>query len=95
MTTKDDYIRKMHSALDQLSNEIDSLRARTEQVEETGRAEFSKRMDELRLLRDDAQEHMKNLQAAGESAWGDMKAGAEIAWDAIAQAIDSARKRFK
>jgi len=95
MTTKDDYIRKMHSALDQLSNEIDSLRARTEQVEETGRAEFSKRMEELRLLRDDAQEHMKKLQAAGESAWGDMKTGAEIAWDAIAQAIDSARKRFK
>lgn len=52
-------------------------------------------MDELRARRDEAKVHLKEIQQAGESAWEDLKAGAELAWESIAQAIESARTRFK
>jgi len=35
------------------------------------------------------------LQHAGEHAWKDMKAGLELAWDAVEAAFSSARSRFK
>lgn len=95
MTTKDEYVRKMHSRLDQLNHEIDKLAAKKEEIGEKGHAEFAKRMEELRARRDEAKGHLKEIQAAGESAWEDLKAGAELAWDAITQAIESARARFK
>lgn len=95
MTTRDEYLRKMHSRLDQMNNEIDKLVARKEQIEETGRGEFVKQMDDLRRRRDEAMEKLKQLQGASEGAWEDIKAGMEMAWESIAQAIESARTRFK
>ena len=94
MTTKDDYIKKMHSRLDQINNEIDKLVARKEQLEEVGRAEFMKQMDDLRHRRDEALEKLRQIQDASGSAWEDIKSGLEMAWDSIAQAIESARRRF-
>lgn len=35
------------------------------------------------------------VRQADENAWGDMKAGMELAWGSIAQAIESARESFK
>lgn len=95
MTTKDEYIRVMHSKLDQLSNEIDKLVANKERIEMTKRAEFSGHMEDLRRRHREAQQYMRDVQQAGENAWGDMKAGMELAWEAITQAIESARERFK
>ena len=95
MTTRDEYIRKMHSRLDQWNNEIEALVARKDQVEESARAEFGSRLDDLRNRRDHAKQQLEQLQQASESAWQDMKAGIELAWDAVTQAIESARSRYK
>ena len=95
MSTKDEYIRKMHSRLDQLNNEIDVLTAKVSHVEEKVRAEYRQQIDVLRSKRDDAQKRMNELQQTGESAWEDMKAGVELAWEAIGEALDSAKSRFK
>jgi uncharacterized coiled-coil DUF342 family protein len=95
MSTKDEYIRKMHSRLDQLNSEIDRLVARKDQLQEAGHSEFNKQMEELRHRREDAMEKLKQLQGASESAWGDIKSGIEMAWEALAQATESARSRFK
>jgi len=95
MSVRDEYVKKMHSRLDQLNHEIDKLAASKDQIGEKGHAEFAKHMDELRARRDEAKVHLKEIQQAGESAWEDLKAGAELAWESIAQAIESARTRFK
>lgn len=95
MSTKDEYIRKMHSRLDQLSNEIDVLAAKVNHVEEKVRAEYHQQIDVLRTKQDEARNRISALQQTSESAWEDMKAGVELAWDAVSQAIDSAKSRFK
>lgn len=95
MTARDEYVRKMHSKLDQMNNEIDKLLARKEQIEESGRSEFDRKMDDLRQRRNEALQKLSQLQGASEGAWEDIKSGTELAWEAIAQAIDSAHTRFK
>lgn len=95
MNSKDDYVRKMHSQLDHLSAEIDTLTAKAEHIKADAKAEYHKHLDELRAKRDEAKTKLASLQNAGESAWGDMKAGVEMAWGAISEALDSAKSRFK
>lgn len=95
MTTKDEYIQKMHAKLDQWNAEIDKLAAKADQVSADTRAEYHKQIEDLRAKREAAQERMSMLQQAGEGAWQDLKAGMEMAWDVIGEAIDSAKTRFK
>lgn len=95
MSTKDEYIRKMHSKLDQWSNEIDALAAKVNQAEAEARAGYHQQIEDLRSKRDNAKRKMAELQQSGEGAWEDMKAGVEMAWDAIGEALDSAKSRFK
>jgi len=95
MTTRDEYVRKMHAKLDQMNNEIDRLLARSSEIEEAGRQDFARRMEDLRQRRDEARARLEGLRQSSESAWKDIQAGTELAWQAIAEAIDSARQRFK
>jgi ParB-like chromosome segregation protein Spo0J len=95
MISKDEYVRKMHSKLDQLSNEIDRMVDKRERIEEAGRAEFANHLENLQRRRDEVREGLQSIQQAGENAWEDMQSGLELAWEAIAQALDSARNRFK
>lgn len=95
MGAKDEYVKAMHSKIDLLSNEIDRLVTNKERIEKTVQTEYSAHVDDLRRRHREAQQYMRDIQQAGENAWGDMKAGLDLAWDAIAQAIESARTRFK
>jgi len=95
MSTKDEYIRKMHSRLDQWSNEIDALAAKADQVGAKTRAEYHEHIEILHGKRDHAKKKMEELQQSAAGAWEDMKAGVEMAWDAVGEALASVRSRFK
>ena len=95
MSTKEDYVRKMHSKLDIWSAEIDKLSAKADQVGADARVEYHKHIDELRTRKAAAQKRLDELRQTGEGAWEDLKAGVEMAWDAIGEAVDSAKSRFK
>lgn len=92
---RDEFTRKMHSKLDQWNNDIDALDVQKESIEESVRAELDERLNDLRTQRDRAKSQLAALQNASATAWQDMKAGVELAWDAITQAIDSAKSRYK
>ena len=95
MTTKDEFVRKMHTKLDQWNAEIDSLKAKADTAEADARAEYNKQLEILRSKRDDARSKLHELEAAGESAWEDLKAGVELAWESVSEAVRSAASRFK
>lgn len=95
MTSKDEYIRKMHSKLDHWNAEIDKLAAKASQSKAEASAGYHKQLDELRSKRDEAKKGLERLQSSSEGAWEDMKIGLEMAWTSIGEAIDSAKSRFK
>lgn len=91
MGTRDEYVHKMHELLDKLNAEIDAL---TERAENAG-ADMRDELAELRGKQDQARTKLASLRNAGEGAWQDLRAGVEMAKDAIGEAIESAKTRFK
>ena len=99
MITKDEFVRTMHAKLDQWNAEIDTLSAKADQAaqhaEVDARAEYHKQLEALRSKRDAARSKLGELESAGESAWQDLKAGVELAWESVSEAMRSATSRFK
>lgn len=95
MSTKNEYVAKMHSKLDKWNAEIDKLVVKADAAKAEAGSEYRERIEELRAKRDEAKTKLESLQNAGEGAWEDLKAGVEMAWDAIGEAVDSAVARFK
>lgn len=91
MSTREDYVQKTHALLDELNDEIDAL---TERAENAG-ADVRDEIAELRARQDEARTRLASLRHAGEEAWQDLRAGVETAKDAIGEAIESARTRFR
>lgn len=95
MSSKEEFVRKMHIKLDEWNAEIDALSVRAAAAEADARVEFRKQIEALRSKRDDARVKLKTLEDASENAWEDMKAGVELAWDVVSDAVRSATSRFK
>lgn len=95
MSTRDDYVRKMHSLLDKGSAEIDALEARAQHVEAEARDAYQKQIATLRVKQEEGRAKLDSLRDSSEAAWQDLKAGVEMAWEAIGEAIDSAKSRIK
>jgi uncharacterized coiled-coil DUF342 family protein len=95
MSTKEDFVRKMHAKLDQWNAEIDALAAKADAAEAGARAEYHKQIETLRSKRDHARSKLGELESASEGAWHDLKAGVELAWESVSEAVRSATARFK
>lgn len=95
MNTKDEFVRKIHSELDQWNNEIDALITQADKAEEHVQTEFRQHIAELHNKRDEAHKKLYELEQASENAWEDMKLGIEMAVGDISEAINSAISRFK
>jgi predicted nucleic acid-binding Zn-ribbon protein len=95
MSTKDEFVRKMHAKLDQWNADIDALSAKAEHAEASARAEYHKQLEALRSKRDHARGKLSEVESASEGAWQDLKAGVELAWESVSEAVRSATARFK
>jgi len=95
MSNRDEYVRKMQAKLEEWNAEIDRLTARAGEVKADVKNEFNGQVESLKAKQTVARQKIEELQQAGDSAWGDLKSGIELAWSAMEEAIDSARSRFK
>ena len=95
MNTRDEYVRKMQAKLDEWNAEIDTLAAKANEAAADVRSEYHEQIEHLKAKQVVARHRIEELQQAGEGAWGDLKSGVELAWNAMGDAIDSARSRFK
>lgn len=95
MSSRDEYIRRIHAKLDDLNAEIDLLAAKADGVSADVKKEYQEQIEALKAKQAVARQKVAELQLAGGSAWEDMKSGIDLAWTAMGEAIDSARSRFK
>jgi len=95
MNSRDEYIRKMQAKLEEWNAEIDSLTVKAGEVSTELMKEYNEQIESLKAKQAAARQKIEELQQAGDSAWGDLKSGIELAWSAVEEAIDSARSRFK
>jgi len=95
MSTREEFIRRMQAKLEEWNAEIESLTSRADEVAEDLRREYNDQIALLKAKQAVAQQRIAELQQESGSAWEDLKAGIELAWTAIGEAIDSAKSRFK
>jgi uncharacterized coiled-coil DUF342 family protein len=95
MENKEAYIQKLHAKIDEWNADIDKLKAKADQVEADSKIEYQKQMQALKSKRDEVEKKVSEISRSGENAWEDLKAGVDLAWEAMSEAIKSATSRFK
>ncbi len=95
MKDKEAYIQELHAKIDEWNADIDKLTAKASQVEAESRIEYQKQIEALIDKRDDIEKKVAEISRSGGEALGDIKAGIDLAWEAMNQAIKSAASRFK
>lgn len=95
MENKEAYIQKLHAKIDEWNADIDKLKAKADQVEADSKIEYQKQMQALKSKRDEIEKKVSEISRSGENAWEDLKAGVDLAWEAMSEAIKSATSRFK
>ncbi|MFO7727154.1 MAG: hypothetical protein R6X11_02390 [Desulfonatronovibrio sp.] len=88
-------IQATKAKIDEWNAEIDRLQAKADQAEAKARIDYQEEIQTLERIRDDTRQKLERLEQAGEGAWEDLKAGFEIAFEAMDEALRSARQRFK
>lgn len=95
MKNKEAYIQKLHAKINEWNADIDKLKAKADQVEADSKIEYQKQMQALKGKRDEIEKKVSEISRSGENAWEDLKAGVDLAWEAMSEAIKSATSRFK
>ncbi len=89
------YEEKLDAQLAQWSAQIDLLKAKANNAKADAKIDYLKTIDALQLKKDQAGVKLRELRAAGDEAWDDIKAGAEKAWDEVKAAFHGAASKFK
>lgn len=92
---RDAYLEKLHAKIDEWNADIDKLKAKKAQVEADARIEYEQQIDALKSKRREIEGKLAELKQSGEEAWGDFKAGLDIALDSMNEAVKSAMSRFR
>lgn len=95
MSTREEYVKKLQVKLEEWNADIDKLSAKAGEVKSELRHEYAEQMETLKAKQAVARQKFEELQKSGGSAWEDLKAGIELAWNAVSEAVDSAKSRFK
>ncbi len=104
MGLKDAFQEKLEAQLDSWEHEIHEMEARAKRQEaeaqaEKADAEMQKetyaKIDRLKKQAEDARKKLEELKHSSEGAVNDVKAGLEMTWEQLGEALDSARSRFK
>ena len=95
MKSKEAYIQKLHAKIDEWNADIDRLKAKADQVEANSKIEYQKQIQALKTNRDEIEKKISEISRSSENAWEDLKAGVDLAWEAMSEAIKSATTRFK
>ncbi len=95
MATREEYVRKLQAKLDEWNADIDRLAVKAALAEAELKTQYSDEIEMLRNKQIEARVKLEAMQEASESAWEDMRSGLDIAWDAISEAVSSAKSRFK
>jgi hypothetical protein len=95
MSKRDRYVEVLKARLDLWNAELDRLEATTSSLHAEAKLELERQAAELRRRRDEALERVRQIQHAQEGAWEDLKSGAEQAFNAVGEAFERARARFR
>ncbi len=95
MSTKDAYVEKLKTQLDEWSADIDKLEVQLRKADAELRTKVEAHIATLKVKREEARGKLAELQHSAGDAWQELQKGADEAWDSIKKALAEARKKFQ
>ena len=95
MSSRDEYLQKFKTKLDEWNADIDKLEAKARDAQADAQGQYHEQLESLRETRDDALKRYNEMQNATVDAWDAMAQGAEKAWQSWLDAFADARSKFK
>lgn len=95
MTSRDEYLEKLKSNLDEWNAEIGKMEARAREAQADAKAQYEKQLASMREMHADAQKKFAEMQSSTAEAWDVMLKGSEQAWKTWMSAFEDARSKFK
>jgi len=95
MTTRDAYVKRLKEQLDRWNQELSKLEAKAKQPLVGMKDAYDKQLKELRERRGAMQQHVAEIQKAGDQAWDNLREGADKSWKAMEESFKKAWSVFK
>jgi hypothetical protein len=89
------YEEKYDAQLKEWSAKIALLNAKADKATAEAKIEYCKTLEALQGKHDAARTKLRELRAAGDDAWEDLKTGAENVWTEVKTSFNSAVSKFK
>jgi hypothetical protein len=89
------YEEKLDAQIKEWSAQINLLKAKATNATADMKIDYNETIDVLQRRQEEVKKQLKELQAAGDAAWEDLKIGLEKAWFEVRVAYQDAMLRFK
>lgn len=95
MKDRDEWVEKAKTKLDEWNEELDELEARARVARAEQKARYQRLLANLREYRDRLRDRISEIEEAGDTAWDDLKEGAERGRNALQKGFHAAAKEFR
>lgn len=95
MTTRNEYVEELKHRLDDWNAQIAKWEGKARVAKTDMRIEYEMHLDALRKQREETSVKLKELQATSGDAWKELKAGLDVAWTAMHEAVEKAAAHFQ
>ena len=95
MGTKEAYTKKLEAELELAQTKLAKFKAQARNSAADVRLKYAKQVDELEQKLEATKTKLKELGAASDEAWEELKGGVESAWGALSATIRNAASKFK
>lgn len=95
MTTRNEYVDQLKKNLDQWNTDIAKWETKAKMTRTDLRIDYEMQLEALRKQREEITAKLKDVQASGEDAWKDLRAGTDIAWASMREAFEKAASHFQ
>lgn len=94
MATRDEWVEKIKSKINEANAEIDRLLEKSNQASRDAQSQYHEYVDDLKAKRERAEQRLQELRGSSESAFEDLRQGAENAWESVRNSVAAARDKF-
>jgi hypothetical protein len=95
MSTKDEYIAKFKSQLNEWESDLNELKAKAGTLADDAKAECAEQMDELQGKWQEGQAKLAELADQADDHWDDLKDEAEEKWTALTDGVKGSLDKLK
>ncbi len=95
MSTRDEYVSKLHDQLDRWNAEMAKWEDQAKASQKTIKERCEKELNVLKANRELAMYNLRLLEGASAAAWTEFRKGADDAWGRMQNAIATARSHFE